>query len=460
MMWPKSLQWRLSLGLGLGVALLWAIAAAVTAHNLRHEMNEVFDSALEETAQRILPLAVLDIIGRDGDEDDDETTRRVATLRQHDEYFTYVVRNAEGKVLLRSHNADLAVFPPFTHMGFADTPTHRLYFDAALRGTISIAVAEPLAHRRTAAREALLGLALPLGLIVPLSLIGVWGIVRVSMAPIRTLRSGIEARGGGDLSPVAADDLPAEIRPIARAVNRLLARLRRTLEAERSFTANSAHELRTPVAAALAQTQRLIAEAADDTTRERAQQIETALRRLSRLSEKLMQLARAEGGRLQAAEPTDVAAILRMVVDEMTGSVDCAEGFELILPGSPVLSCIDPDAFAILARNLIENALKHGSRSEPVRVALSPSGELSVSNAGPVVLPDVLARLSEPFERGRAQVDGAGLGLAIAKAIASGTGGKIELISPREGRQDGFEARFTFSTYDRLPGHSDKSPIC
>ena len=438
MMPPKSLQWRLSLWLGLGVALLWAVAAAVTAHKLRHEMNEVFDSALEETAQRILPLAVLDIVGRDSDDAD----QRVATLRQHDEYFTYVVRDAEGKVLLRSHNADLAVFPPFTGMGFANTPTHRIYFDAALRGTVTIAVAEPLAHRRAVAKELLFGLALPLGLIVPLGLIGVWAVVRVSMAPLRTFRSGIEARGGGDLTPIAADGLPSEIRPIAQAVNRLLERLRRTLEAERSFTANSAHELRTPVAAALAQTQRLIAEAPDDAIRDRARHIETALRRLSRLSEKLMQLARAEGGRLQVAEPTDVVAILRMVAGEMTGSADGAGRIDLTLPNVPVLSRIDPDAFAILTRNLIENALKHGSRQEPVRVALSAEGVLRVANAGSAVPPDLLARLSEPFERGRAQADGAGLGLAIAKAVASGTGGSIELVSPLEGRQDGFEARF------------------
>lgn len=438
MMPPKSLQWRLSLWLGVGIALLWAVAAVVIAHKLRHEMNEVFDSALEETAQRILPLAVLDIIGRDHDGDDAE--QRVATLRQHDEYFTYVVRDSEGKVLLRSHNADLSVFPPFAGMGFADTSTHRIYFDAALRGTVTIAVAEPLAHRRAVAEEVLLGLALPLGLVIPLSLLGVWVVVRLSMAPIRSFRSDIEARGGGDLTAVSAKDLPPEIRPIAMAVNHLLERLRRTLEAERSFTANSAHELRTPVAAALAQTQRLIAEAPNDATRDRARQIESALRRLARLSEKLMQLARAEGGRLQAIQPVDVATVLRVLVDEM--AMDDPNRIELALPDAPVFSRIDADAFAILARNLIENALKHGSLEEPVRVALSANGVLRVLNAGGPVPADTLAHLSEPFERGGAQGEGAGLGLAIAKAIASGIGGRIELISPREGCQDGFEARF------------------
>ena len=77
---PRSLQWRLSLWLGLGLTVLWALAAVVTAQMLRHEMDEVFDSALEETAQRILPLAAIEIIGRDAD----DTEQRVATLRHHD----------------------------------------------------------------------------------------------------------------------------------------------------------------------------------------------------------------------------------------------------------------------------------------------------------------------------------------------------------------------------------------
>jgi two-component system OmpR family sensor kinase len=153
-----------------------------------------------------------------------------------------------------------------------------------------------------------------------------------------------------------------------------------------------------------------------------------------------MQLARAEGGRLQAAQPVNVATVLRVLVDEMT--MDDPKQIELVLADAPVFSDIDADAFAILARNLIENALKHGSRHEPVRVALSADGVLRVFNAGSAVPADMLARLAEPFERGGAQGEGAGLGLAIAKAIASGIGGRIELVSPRDGRQDGFEARF------------------
>ena len=435
---PKSLQWRLSLWLGLGIALVWAVAAAVTAQNLRHQMDEVFDSELAETGQRLLPLAVRDIIGRDSD---DSASQSVATMREHDEHFTYVVRNAEGQTLLRSHRADPAIFPPFSGMGFSDTPTHRLYSDAALQGTITITVAEPQTRRRAVAREVLVGLARPLALIVPLSLIGVWAVVRLSTTSLRRFRSEIERRGAGDLTAVPAGDLPSEIQPVAQAVNQLLERLRRALEAERSFAANSAHELRTPVAAALAQAQRLIIETTDAAVRKRARDIEVALRRLSGLSEKLMQLARAEGGRLLGAEPVDTGTVLRMIVGELTANPGDAGRIELALPDSPVLARIDPDAFAILTRNLIENALKHGSQAEPVRVTLSMDGLLRIANAGPAVPQGLLARLLNPFERGGAQAQGAGLGLAIAKAIATGTGSSLELISPREGQVDGFEAR-------------------
>ncbi|SDL72911.1 sensor histidine kinase [Paracoccus chinensis] len=437
---PASLQGRLSLWLTLGAAVLWTLAAALTAGQLRDEMNAVFDSALEEAGQRLLPLAVRDIIGRD---EEDSPSQGVTTLRAHEELLTYVVRDADGRVLLYSHRADPAVFPPVTGMGFTTTPTHRIYSDSALQGTITISVAEPLAHRHAAARKALAGLALPLALIVPASLLGVWAAVRAAMAPIRRFREGIEARGRGDLSPIPAEGLPSEFRPNARAVNHLLDRLRRALQAERSFTANSAHELRTPVAGALAQVQRLVLEAPDDATRARAREVETALQRLARLSEKLMQLARAEGGRLQAEAPVDLAAVLRMVVADMTR--DNGGRIDLALPEAGVPSAIDPDTFAILARNLIENALRHGDHGGRVEVSLSPAGLLRVVNAGPAVPADRLGRLTRPFERGATEAQGSGLGLAIAQAIAEGTGGRLDLLSPAEGRADGFEARFSTS---------------
>jgi two-component system OmpR family sensor kinase len=437
---PRSLQARLALALGLALALLWTAAAAVAAQRLRAELDGVFDSALEETGQRLLPLAVLEILNR---EEGDTITQRVAPLRLQGPELSYLVRDAEGTVLIRSHAADPAIFPPFTGTGFARTPTHRIYQDAALQGTVTIAVAEALAHRRKIVREAIWALALPLGLLLPASLAGVWALVRASMRPIRSFRDAIAARGGGDLAPVPAAGLPIEIAPVAAAVNGLMDRVQRTLEAERSFTANAAHELRTPVAAALAQTQRLVAELGDSAARRRAQDIEKALKRLARLAEKLLQLARAEGGRLRASHRSDLIPVLRMVIDEWPEGATRRDRIELSLPDGPVLSDIDPEAFAILARNLVDNALRHGPVDEPVSVALASDGGLRVVNGGPALPPEAMDRLARPFERGQTRAAGSGLGLAIAGAIARNAGAELTLRSPAEGRIGGFEALLT-----------------
>jgi two-component system OmpR family sensor kinase len=232
--------------------------------------------------------------------------------------------------------------------------------------------------------------------------------------------------------------LPDEMAPVAASVNALIGRLRGALEAERSFTANSAHELRTPIAAALAQTQRLLAELPDDPRRERARSIATALRRLSRLAEKLLQLAKAEGGGLLAETPGPLGPVLRHVIDEVDRHTHCGDRLNvLISPDGGPSSDLDPDAFAILARNLIENAVKHGDPGRPVTVRLAP-GLFEISNHGEIVPPEQLARLTRPFERGPTSSDGSGLGLTIAAAICRGAGLALELASPIPGRADGF----------------------
>ncbi|MRU14383.1 HAMP domain-containing protein [Roseovarius sp. A21] len=435
MKWPASLQARLGLSLGLVLAIVWLLAATVTAVIVRGEMDEVFDSALRETAERILPLAVTDIVGRE----DQGVTQRLASVREHDEFFTYLVRDAEGRILLQSHAADTTVFPPYEAPGFRQTATHRLYSDAALQGSIRITVAEPLAHRASVAREIQMGLGLPLLIVLPIALVAIILAVRFSLAPLRRFRTRLEARGAHDLSQVPADDLPTEIGPLSETLNSLLARLRDAFEAERSFAASAAHELRTPLAGAIAQAQRLRSETQDPTTDARAAEIEATLKRLTRLSERLMQLARAEGGRLRKDECADLRAIAQVVVDEIRRT-DAPDRITLTLPGTPVMSDIDPDAFAILCRNLVENALRHGTKTAPVDVTLTADGRLIVANDGPVLPRDTLDRLTARFERANSNTEGSGLGLAIVSAIADRIGSPLRLESPRQGASSGFQA--------------------
>ena len=162
-----------------------------------------------------------------------------------------------------------------------------------------------------------------------------------------------------------------------------------------------------------------------------------------------MQLAKAEGGGLLSGIPHDVVPIVRLVAEDFVRTAEVSDRLHVSVPEAAVLSRMDPDVFAILLRNLIENALRHGAKSEPVKVSLASDGVLSVSNRGPVIPAEVLARLIRPFARGSTPADGTGLGLAIADSIAAGAGARLELLSPASGAIDGFEARVYLDSIGR-----------
>lgn len=435
---PRSLQRRLLFSLGALLSALWIGAASVTAILAGHAMEEFFDSALQETAQRILPLAVADVLGRE----EEGVTERLAEIREHDEFLTYAVRDAQGRILLLSHHADAGIFPGWSGTGFSQSASHRFYSEVALQGSVRLTVAEPLAHRTSVARNIQIGLGLPLLIFLPIALLAIALAVRASLKPLRHFRERLAARGARDLSRVPLDELPAELAPLADTLNALLGRLAATFEAERSFAANAAHELRTPLAGAIAQAQRLQAETGDPGAKVRAADIEATLKRLTRLSERLMQLARAEGGRLRLDHVSDLRLVARILTDELSRNMTTPQ-IELDLPTEPVMSDLDPDVFAILYRNLVENALRHGTAGTPIHVSLAGDGVLTVSNDGPIVPQEILSRLVDRFERAGTGTDGSGLGLALVHAIAQRVGSSLVLKSPRSGQASGFEATLT-----------------
>jgi two-component system, OmpR family, sensor kinase len=428
-----SIRLRSAAALSLIVTLIWLGTALVTARLLSSELDEVFDSALQETGQRILQLAVVDILERE----EEGISQRVMALDDHEEYYTYVVRDDQGRVLLTSHRSDPARFPAFIDAGFHQADDQRFYHESAVRGTIALTIAEPLSHRREVAREMAFSLAVPLVVMVPLSIAGIFYGLGYGLRPLGQLRAQLARRGAKDLSPLPTSEMATELRPIAETLNQLLSRLDTAFAAERSFTANAAHELRTPLAGALAQVQRLRQTSTDPESARRAGEIEATLKRLTRLSERLMQLARAEGARLLTDTPQDLRPVLRIVTGDFAQGTDAGR-ITLLLPDAPTSSDIDPDAVAILARNLIENALRHGQG--PVTVTLDMQGTLTVENDCPPISAADLATLSGRFVRGANTGEGSGLGLAIVHTIAERIGSPLRLASPLPGKSTGFSA--------------------
>lgn len=446
-----SIALRLALGLSAGMALLWMGAGTISVAVMQHELNEAYDDSLRESALRLLPLAVHDLRERDhgvdrlivsgeqedGDGDDDDRPRDGVA---HDASFTYFVRDEAGTLVLRDEHApdDIAVNEP---VGFGDLNGQRTFALEDPRSGYSIVIVELSDRRVTAFRDSIAALGLPLLALIPLIAAGVWLAMRLALRPLQALRQDIAQRDSRNLEPLHADRHPTELAPIAEAIGALLGRLKSALDAERAFAARSAHELRTPIAGALAQTQQLADELAGKPGIERVREIEAALKRLSQLSEKLLQLARIEAGFAGTDNEIDQLPVLGMVVRDINAATawrDRVEFDPAAATGLP--AAIDPDGFAIVVRNLIENGLKHGEPETKVRVFIGPANTLHIQNEGTPLDPAELAQLGRPFVRGGTTAEGSGLGLSIARGIIEQAGGRLTLTSPIVGSASGVEA--------------------
>ena len=182
MKWPavplrSSLRGRLTVALAVAVTILWLAGTGAAGLVLRTEIDEVFDSALQEVAQRVLPLAYIELLNRDNDPSGESRALRVPSVSSHKEYITYVVRDHDGRVLLQSHDADLSTFPDDLKPGFADSPYGRVYTEPGVRNTLFVTTAELQGHRQSALIEAVRMLVWPLAALIPISILGLWILV-------------------------------------------------------------------------------------------------------------------------------------------------------------------------------------------------------------------------------------------------------------------------------------------
>ncbi|WP_442771880.1 sensor histidine kinase [Paenirhodobacter enshiensis] len=445
---------RLAGLVGAVLGLLWLVSMAATGLALRFEEGELFDQQLVVGAETLLPMLSAQIASGGA------VVPGAASLREAPrEALAWRMIDRDGRVLAASEMAARAKFPTDPAPGgFQRSATHRIYTTAFDAAGHAVQFADPMAERHEAWRVTFLSFALPMLALVPLGGLLVWGTVGLGLRPLTGLRAEMARRDSHTLAPIGTGRLPEELAAMAEAMNGFMARLGQALEGERAFASNAAHELRTPVAIALAQVQRLRAEATDPAIRARAETIEAALQRMSHLVGRLLQLARADAGVGPGEAAVDAGVLLRLVV---RGLASGSARLQLTLPEAPVPVHIDADAFAIVAGNLIENALQHSPADTPVEVGLIPGpaaepgadpGEgtgavLCVRNAGPVVPPGELVRLTQRFVRapGAGGAAGFGLGLCISHQIAAQAGGRLDLSSPVPGRTEGFEARLTLA---------------
>lgn len=431
-----SITGRLIVRLVGGLMAVWLLTAAATLLIVRNQLEQTLDGGLHETAERMLPLVVDAMF----DSDLGEALQHQYDMQDTEggEYVVYQARSAAGALLMRSHDAPDTPFAAPLIEGFATVSPWRIYTTGDTDAGIYVQVAEAEASRNLAVWQSAGVMVIPVLLLIPLGALVVLFSVRGGLAPLRQLDRDVSNRDAANLAPLPEEAVPSELRPVRDAINGLLARLRAAVEAERALAANSAHELRTPIAASLAQTQRLVEELDGHPARARAQNVEQTLHRMAALAAKLLALSRAEAQVARIAAPIDLLPGLRLTVADAQRTL----GNRLTLalaPNSRLYAQLDLDAFGIVVRNLIENAEKHGTAGGAIEVRVGDN-MIEVTSDGPAVPADRLALLGRRFERGESPASGAGLGLAIVDTILRQVDGGLELVSPSAGRADGFTA--------------------
>lgn len=269
---------------------------------------------------------------------------------------------------------------------------------------------------------------------------GAWLVAR-ALRPIDDITAAAQRIAGGDLTRrISTADAGSELGRLAGVLNSTFARLDAAFSQQARFTADAAHELRTPVAVILTHAQDALATpGASPEHREAFEAIERAARRMRRLLESLLQLARFEAGQepLQR-EDCDLA---RLAADCLETLRPLAGQRRLHLHAdlAPAPCPADPDRLTQVVTNLVSNAIDYNREGGEVRVTTTGgrgTATLEVWNTGPAIPAAELPGLFERFRRGDAPRDGAdghsGLGLAIARAIVQAHGGSIAVRSDAE----------------------------
>ena len=282
------------------------------------------------------------------------------------------------------------------------------------------------------------------GLVI-LSLAAGWLIAGRILRPLRTITATARDISASNLNRRL--DLTGrndEFKDLGQTLDSLFERLEASFESQRHFVANASHELRTPLTAERTLLQVALADphATTQTLREACQQVLALGDQQERLIEALLTLASSERG-VEQWEPFDLAAVTRKVIDDRRLE---AEGLRVRATLAAASVTGDPGLAEIMVANLVDNAIRHnvpGGQVEIRTTVTDGRALIGVSNTGPLVPPDELERLFQPFQRlGRERLSahtgngGYGLGLAIVRAIATAHKATVTATCRRDGGLD------------------------
>jgi len=439
-----TLQRRLAVLLLITVPLIWLVSTAVAAYEAHHEVDELYDTQLTLFARQLLSVNM----GERGDDPLPVLPKTKKLIRggdrgeMEDDDIGVAVWNEAGDLLLsdgkgRHFSFDAARRGFYTVSGQDDTDEWRLFYLPAPDGSRLVAVGQRQKLRHEVVLKVIQGQLLPWLLGLPVLLLLILWAVRQGLRPLQLLADNLAGRSPQERSPLP-ENVPGEVLPMVRALNALLARIAEAMEHERRFTADAAHELRTPLAALQVQAE-VMALMPDEAGRQHALALlQQGIGRATRLVEQLLALSRLDPLQgLPAAQPVDWAVVCRdAMADVAAAAADKNMQLQLNWQDSPaqVLPLTgDATLLTLMLRNLLDNAVRYCPAAACIELQASATG-IVVRDNGPGIAPEWLARVHERFFRPPGQdMPGSGLGLSIVERIASLHGLRLQLANRPEG---------------------------
>ncbi|MBL0030341.1 MAG: sensor histidine kinase N-terminal domain-containing protein [Rhodanobacteraceae bacterium] len=428
---PRSLQARvLVLVLGM-VALVWVGTAALTWFDTRHELEELLDSHLAQAA------AVL--IAQQYDAEDEHHVDAPQLHRYAATVMFQVFHN--GRLVL--HSADAPRRPLVDHQernlgGFRevriDDVRWRVFTTLGKKDDVIVHVGERLASRNAILWAVLRSTLWPMVLALPLLGLAAWWAVRRGVEPLRQLGRTLALREPQVLAPVSLDDANAEVAPLVDALNGLLGRIASLMSVERRFTADAAHELRTPIAAIRAQAQVALAERDDGLRRHALEATIAGCDRAARLIGQLLMLSRLDASMPTALTALDLSALARSVVGDLAPKAVARSQVLSFDADEAAVIAGDETLLSVLIRNLVDNAIRYSPNATRIAVKVKREGsrvELRIDDGGPGLEVGDRQRLGERFFRvGGGDESGSGLGWSIVRRIADVHGLSVDTTQP------------------------------
>jgi signal transduction histidine kinase len=450
---PDNSGWSLR---GRLLALLAAVLCAFTAAGagfMYYEADQsgqrLYDESLKQTGDLLLQLAQHEVTEHGPALGVTLLTLETAAgpFRMHYQIWTEDRRSA-----YRTAQAPSEPYMPLTAEGYGWTTvqgeTWRSYAAWSPDHSLQLQIAESQQYRSQLPAAIFWRLTATLALLLPLGGLVIWWIIRRSFNSVQSAARDVAARAPSDLSPIDARQLPREVMPLVTALDRLLAKLRELLDNERRFTADAAHELRTPLAAIRVNAQVMQNARTQHELREAGRDLTTSVDRSGRLIEQLLALARLDssGERSHDFATVDLAALLQAQLQEQHTFAE-RRGVMLRVQAGAAHALGHRDLLSVLLRNLVDNAIRYAGSDAEVTMAcreVDGHAELSVSDTGPGIAPADRARIFERFFRVDATLDyGTGLGLSIVARIAELHGAQVEVLGGPDGRGAQFVVRFT-----------------